>query len=241
MSEQANVPPIFRLHELAPHQDAGALARAEAAAGADPASLYWCTRPDRLSCALVLAPEETLGEAAQMLFVGQLGLGDALSASLPPLMVVGFGLPDEVLLDRSVLGRVQVFGPKGLDQEAVPDWLVLAAEVAVSGVPANNSAGGKPVQTTLENDDCGAVSAAGLLGAFARHLLSWIDRWQRDGFAPVRTAWLHRGLQPGEALTLPLAGGAMAGNFSDLSQDGDIIIETGAGAETVPAWRLLSP
>jgi hypothetical protein len=239
MPEQANVPPIFRLHELAPHEDAAEQARAKAAAGADPASLYWCARPDRLSCALVLAPEQKLGEAAQMLFIGQLGLGDALSSSLPPLMVVGFGLPDEILLDRSVLGRVQLFGPKGLDEGALPDWLVLAAEVAVSGAPADNSAGGKPVETTLEKDDCGDVTAARLLGAFARHLLSWIDRWQRDGFAPVRTAWLHRGHQPGRALALPLAGGTIDGTFSDLNEDGGIVIETTAGQEVVPAWRLL--
>ncbi len=240
MREQANVPPIFRLHELAPHEDAAARARAKAAEGADPASLYWCARPDRLSCAVVLAPEQKLREAAQMLFIGQLGLGDALASSLPPMMDVGFAMPDEILLDRAVVGRTQLFGPPGQDPEAVPDWLVLAVEVAVSGIPANNSAGGKPVETTLENDDCGAVTAAGLLGAFARHLLSWIDRWQRDGFAPVRTAWLHRGHQHSRALDLPLGGGTISGTFSDLTVDGDIVVETAAGAETVPAWRLLA-
>lgn len=240
MPEQVNVPPIFRLHVLAPHEDASAQARAKAAQGVPPASLYWCGRPDRLSCALVLEPEQTLREAAQMLFIGQLGLGDALASSLPPLMVVGFGLPDEILLDRAVVGRVQLFCPPGAKPKAVPDWLVLAAEVAVSGFPANNSAGGKPVETTLEHDDCSGVSAAGLVGAFARHLLSWIDRWQRDGFAPVRSAWLPRGRQRGEAVELPLAGRTISGTFSDISDEGDIIMETGAGAETVPAWRLLS-
>jgi BirA family transcriptional regulator, biotin operon repressor / biotin---[acetyl-CoA-carboxylase] ligase len=239
MPEQVNVPPIFRLHVLAPHEDAIALARAKAVEGVPPASLYWCGRPDRLSCAIVLEPEQALREAAQMVFIGQLGLGDALSSALPPLMDVGLALPDEIVLDRAVVGRVQLFAPPGQGPEAVPDWLVLAAEVAVSGFPADNSAGGKPVETTLEHDNCGAVSSTGLVGAFARHLLSWIDRWQRDGFDPVRTAWLHRGHQHDQALDLSLEGGAIAGTFSDLSEEGDIIIDTAAGKEAVPAWRLL--
>ncbi len=240
MREQVNVPPIFRLHVLAPHQDAIAEARAKAAEGVEPASLYWCGRPDRLSCAVVLEPEQKLREAAQMLFIGQLGLGDALASSLPPLMVVSFVFPDEILLDRAVVGRAQLFGPPGRDPEAVPDWLVLAAEVAVKGIPDDNSAGGKAVATTLENDNCGDVTASGLVGAFARHLLAWIDRWQRDGFAPVRTAWLPRGHQHDRALNLSLDSGTISGTFSDLREDGDIVIETGAGEEVVPAWRLVS-
>ncbi len=240
MSEQVNVPPIFRLHVLAPHEDAIVRARAMAAEGAPPASLYWCGRPDRLSCAVVLEPEQTLRKAAQMVFIGQLGLGDALSSALPPLMEIGFVLPDKIVLDRAVVGRAQLFSPPGLGPEAVPDWLVLAAEIAVSGFPADNSAGGEPVETTLEHDNCGAVSASGLVGAFARHLLTWIDRWQRDGFAPVRTAWLHRAQQHDQALDLLLEDGAITGEFSELSEDGDVIIETATGKEAIPAWRLLS-
>lgn len=239
MPEQVNVPPIFRLHVLAPHDEAGAHARAKAAEGVPPASLYWCGRPDRLSCAVVLEPEQPLSEAALMLFIGQLALGEALSSALPPLMDVGLSLPDEVRLDRAVVGRTQLFVPPGVKPNKVPDWLVLAAEVAVTGLPGENSAGGKPVETTLENDNCGAVSATGLVGTFARHLLTWIDRWQRDGFAPVRLAWLHRGHQHDQSLSLPLDGGTISGAFSDLNEQGDIIIETGAGLETIPAWKLL--
>ncbi|MHA1537994.1 MAG: biotin/lipoate--protein ligase family protein [Alphaproteobacteria bacterium] len=240
MSEQVNVPPIFRLQVLAPHEDAGAMARAQAARGAPPASLYWCKRPDRLSCALVLAPEHKLGEAAQMLFIGQLGLGDALASVLPPMMDVGFALPEEILLDRAVVGRTRLFAPQPKQPDAVPDWLVLAGEVAVKGATGNNLAGGKPVETTLENDNCGAVSAAGLLGAFARHLLGWIDRWQRDGFAPVRTAWRHRAHQHGRALALDLDGGAVSGDFKDITEDGGIVFETAGGESTVPVWRVLN-
>lgn len=240
MNEHVNVPPIFRLHVLAPQEDAGAYARVKASEGVPPASLYWCGRTDRLSCAVVLEPEQSLAEAAQMLFIGQLGLGDALASALPPLMDVGLALPDEIRLDRAVVGRSQLFGPPGMKPKAVPDWLVLAAEVAVTGFPADNSAGGKPVETTLENDNCGAVSASGLVGAFARHLLTWIDRWQRDGFAPVRSAWLHRGHQHDKALSLPLDGGTISGIFSDLGEQGDIIVETGAGTETIAAWRLVN-
>jgi len=240
MPNELSVPPIYRLHVLAPIQNAAALAREKAAEGDDPASLYWCGRSDRLSCAVVLAPELALREAAQMLFVGQLGLGDALASSLPPLMDVSFALPNAILLDRAVLGRSQLFGPPKRKPEAIPEWFVLAAEVAVTGTPANNEAGGLPVDTTLENDNCGAVTANGLIGAFARNLLTWIDRWQRDGFEPVRSAWLHRAHQHDKALTLPFEGGTISGTFTDLTPDGDIVVETGAGEEKVPAWQLLS-
>ncbi len=30
--------------------------------------------------------------------------------------------------------------------------------------------------------------------SYASHFLYWIDRWQNEGFAPVRRAWLERAL-----------------------------------------------
>ena len=60
----------------------------------------------------------------------------------------------------------------------------------------------------------------GLLEIFARHFLNWVNRWQDDGFDPIRTMWLRHAPGHGEKIELELGGERLSGTFGGIDDDG---------------------
>jgi len=239
MPDIIDAPPLFRTTPLPAEADAAAAACGAAAAGADPATLLWCERSDRAVCAVVLAPEQPLLVSAQMVHVGVLALGDALGAVLPALLVVSHLPPGELRLNDARLGSLRLLAPPATALGDVPDWLVLATEIGVTRFPDDSAEVRDLSITTLEDEGCMGIEAGALIGAFARYLLAWINRWQADGFAPVRSNWLTRAPAIGAAVTLRLPGRTQAGTFAGLGDDGAVLIGTGDDEIAIAAIELV--
>ena len=59
-----------------------------------------------------------------------------------------------------------------------------------------------------------------LAGAFAY----WQDRWEADGFAPIRQAWLNRALGMGGRCTVRLDAETLTGMAEGLAEDGALAL-----------------
>ena len=85
-----------------------------------------------------------------------------------------------------------------------------------------------------------------MLESFARYFLNWVNRWQDDGFAPVKAAWLARAGEIGEPIMLDLGGRQYAGTFSGLDDAGELVLDAPEAPKTValaaalrsPTWSL---
>lgn len=238
MSE-LQLPPIFRPRRIGDTEDATAAARARALAGADAATFVWTDRADIADCAVVLRPDEPLAVAAQVLHVGVIAAGEALAAALPALMVASHRPPGAVLLNGGRLGTVALWAPPDCAADDVPDWLVLALTIAVRGRPpaTPDSEGIEP--TTVENEGCGEVTARDVIAAYGRYLLSWINRWQHDGLAPVRRVWLQRLHEPDMALRLEADGKTVQGRLVEMGDGGELVIEGDDGTVWVAPAALV--
>ena len=231
-------PPLFRLVALAADADVPAEASSAAAQGADPATLLWADRTDRAVCAIVLAPEQPLSFAAQMAYVGMVSLGDALGAVLPALMVITHRLPNEIRLNEAHLGSLRLIAPKGVRSKDVPDWLVLAADVAVTRFADGSAKASDLSQTTLEDEGCMDIMPGEINGAFARYLLTWINRWQSDGFRPIKTSWMTRAGGVGAEMTLTVEAQARSGLFRGIGDAGEILITGNGDDEAIEVTNL---
>jgi BirA family biotin operon repressor/biotin-[acetyl-CoA-carboxylase] ligase len=239
MTNKPDPPPIYRPAPLAAEADAVLEAARAAAAGADPATLFWVDRSDRAQCAIILSPDEPLRTTAQMVHVGMTALGDALGAVLPPLVVVGFRPPTTILLNDALLGGLRICYPAGCGTEEVPAWLVLAIDIGVTRFAEGSAEAADLTRTTFEDEGCVGIATGEVTSAFARYLLAWIDRWQKDGFGPVRTGWrAHAKMQDAE-VTLRIGGTELAGRFLGLSDAGDIRLQAAEGERTIAAVDLL--
>jgi BirA family biotin operon repressor/biotin-[acetyl-CoA-carboxylase] ligase len=66
-------------------------------------------------------------------------------------------------------------------------------------------------------------------------LASWIEVWQQDGFAPIRTAWLARAHPPGSTLGVRLADRFVTGRFAGIDTDGALLLDTPQGRGRIVA------
>ena len=170
-----------------------------------------------------------------------LGMGDALGALVPPTTSVNFGWPDRILVNGAVAGGIRMAIGDG-----VSAWLVVGVTVQVAGDPDDDSPGREQNRTSLYEEGCAKVGAPELVESFARYFLNWVNRWQDDGFAPVKAAWLARAAELGAPITLDLDGRRHAGTFSGLDDAGELVLDESEDRRTVglaealrsPTWSL---
>jgi BirA family biotin operon repressor/biotin-[acetyl-CoA-carboxylase] ligase len=73
--------------------------------------------------------------------------------------------------------------------------------------------------------------AAAVLAAFCGAFRPWVEVWRRDGFEPVRRAWLDRALGLSGPIEVRLAAESLSGIFTTLDVDGALVLGL-AGGET---------
>ncbi|HEX6957835.1 MAG TPA: biotin/lipoate--protein ligase family protein [Ferrovibrio sp.] len=196
--------------------------RAAADEGAEDGRLLWRESGNRCEAAVVLRPLDPVEVALTLAYVAMLGLHDGLAAEVPPETPLSVDWPDRLLVNEACIGGIRIaHGP--LVEKAgladVPDWLVVGIAVQLAGGVDEDLPGIELEYTNLREEGCGDVTASALVEAFSRHLLHWIDRWQEEGFEPVRRAM----------------GNVLRDRGINIEPNGDIWVQEGV----VKTWRSL--
>jgi biotin-(acetyl-CoA carboxylase) ligase len=127
--------------------------------------------------------------------------------------------------------------PAGGADDDVPAWAVVGVALDVLGDPDDDAPGSHPDRTTLLEEGFDELDPGLLLESFARHFLSWMGRWQEDGFASVRDAWLwYYAEEAGQAVSLD-----EAGTLTLVAPDGTEARRELARAALEPTWALPEP
>jgi len=234
-----DLPPIYRLVQI-PRGPAFPKALEEADAGAGPGTVVWSVRPDRLDCAIVLAPDEPLAVSLPVAYVALLGLGDALGALGPPNVPVTFGWPDRIEVNGAEVGGIRLAAAPVISPAAIPDWMVIGIAIRILGEPNDDSPGLHPHRTALHEEGFGEVEAMPLLESFSRHFLAWMNRWQEDGFDPVRNAWLSRASGHDGEIKVERGGRTVTGSFTGIDSDGALLLGLEDGIHRVPLGDALA-
>ena len=184
----------------------------------------WASPPGNLYLSLILRPDCAPAEAAQLGFVAALGLGGGIGSVAPPLVEVRYKWPNDVLFN----------GRKGagilLESRMSPsggiDWLVLGLGVNVTSFPEDATF---PATSLRFEGAPPTLTEVDLLEGFARHFLTWINRWLEDGFAPIRETWMRHAHGLGEPVEVRLSGETLSGRFRDLDDSGALLLELADG------------
>jgi biotin-(acetyl-CoA carboxylase) ligase len=202
---------------------------ASALIGCEAGRVVWSRRPDRLSAAIVLAPEAPLSEAMSISFACSLGFGDALGALGPPETAVHYTWPNGILLNGAAVGTLKAAASTDTPSHE-PDWLVIGLDVVL--LPEGDG-GEDPTRTCLYAEGCGEIPPATLLESWSRHTLVWINTWLDDGLAPLHAAWRERAWGLGEDL-------AEGGVFVGLDEWGGQLVKTGETTALRPLTDMLA-
>ena len=208
------LPPAYDLVVIAGERDAFDRACELARRRVEDGLLVWNERRDRLELAVVVEPEAPLEESLRALPVFVLAVGDALGAFTAPALPLALRWPATVLVDGGELARIRcAWDGNG----GAPAWLVLGVEAAVH---EPEEPGRMPDRFTLEGAAGEPVPLARVVEQIARQFLLWVDRWQREGFAPVARAWNQRLDGAGRVETVKLGGVEAAGVIEGLDEAG---------------------
>lgn len=188
----------------------------------------WASPPGNLYLSLVLRPDCPLTAAPQLGFATALAIGHAIGSVCPPLIAVTYKWPNDVLVnDRKAAG---ILLESKADASGALEWLVIGVGANVASHPEGTvfPATDLHFEGSLESE----VTVEALLGAFCRQLLTWVNSWLDDGFAPLKRAWLGHAHRLGERVTLRLADREMSGIFRDLDENGALLLELDDGSVT---------
>lgn len=175
----------------------------------------------------------TPAQAAQLSFAAALSAAETVDAALARERV-RVKWPNDVLADgRKIAGLLLESGP------AEPSGVWLAVGVGINLVSAPDDAERPATSVAGEGGRLDAEDAARkLAAAFAR----WSAIWRRNGFAPLRDAWLARAYGLGERCEVRLDNETLSGVFADLEPDGSLRLDLpGGGRRLVSAGDVFFP
>jgi biotin-(acetyl-CoA carboxylase) ligase len=232
---EPSLPPLFRGEATSGDPFDRAVARARD--GADPGLIVHRVRPERLSAAIVLAPEVPLIEAMAMVFAAANGFADAFGALAPSEVAAQFDWPGGIRINGGLCGSLRAAAATR-DPEAEPDWLVVGLDLRFF-TEAGHEPGETPDETTLWEEGCGEIDPMRLLESWSRHMLVWIHEWLDDGMARLHETWRGRAFALGREVTVALAGKRISGHFVGLDELGGMLLKEGGATRLLPLTQML--
>lgn len=184
----------------------------------------WSSPPGNLYMSLLLRPGCPPAQACQLNFVTAVALGQAVTSLLPAGRSVALKWPNDVLVDEAKVSGILLEAGAAADRTV--EWLVIGVGVNLVSHPTDSA---YPA-TDLASAGTGACTPEETLLAFSEHFEGWHAVWSRDGFAPVRARWLASARGLGEAIQVRLERETLHGRFSDLDENGALMLDMPDGA-----------
>ncbi|MDJ0931412.1 biotin/lipoate--protein ligase family protein [Breoghania sp.] len=204
--------------------------------------LVWKVGGGRVEAALVLESRVKPRRAREMLFVATVAAGDAIGALISPEVAITWDWPATLHANDGATGHLALEVSREVDELGAPNWLTIGLSLALRPAPnvtdSSLDPGHDPWRTTLYDEGCGAIPSDAVISAWARYLLTWIDTWQQDGFAPVRAAWEFRVRARGEEVAVLRKGEGHRGRLIGLDDHGGLVLEGAEGTVVLEPQNL---
>jgi len=186
----------------------------------------WADLSRNLYCSGMYSLKCSPGEAAQLSFAAALAAAEVCQSVLSDHRVK-VKWPNDVLIDGQKVCGILL---ESADAPGQVVQLVVGVGLNVAAAPDI------PERPAISLNQLGAdLNAAMALEALVSRFEHWRAVWAREGFNPIREAWLLRAHGVGQRCLVRLENETLDGIFTDLASDGSLMLEL-AGGET----RLIS-
>jgi BirA family biotin operon repressor/biotin-[acetyl-CoA-carboxylase] ligase len=181
--------------------------------------------PGNFAASLALRPDLPPDRAALYSFVASLALHDVLAGLTDRPLALKW--PNDVLLDG---GKVAGILLESAGTAGRLDRLVVGIGVNLATAPARVEDGALPPAALGL-----ALPPEAFLDRLAPAFAAREEAFRRDGFAPIRTAWLARAARLGEPIVARTGRQTRSGVFQDVDTSGALVIGTPGGPQVVAA------
>jgi BirA family biotin operon repressor/biotin-[acetyl-CoA-carboxylase] ligase len=186
----------------------------------------WDSPSGNLAATLLLRPEPSQSEWAQLSFAAAIAVSDA-AARFAPQAQIALKWPNDVLADGRKLAGILLEAAHGpAPALAIGIGMNLAHHPEGTEFPAISFAGLGVKPPTAED------ALAALAASFAK----WYEVWRGHGFVAIREAWLARAAGLGSRIRARLATEERSGMFEGIDENGALLLNEGLGrASVLPA------
>lgn len=183
----------------------------------------WVSAPGALAATLMFRPACAPAHLPQLSLVAGVATYDAIAAALSADAKSALRLkwPNDVLLGGAKVSGILV--------ESMMLGQTFTAAIGIGiNVDVSPEVSGRAVVSLARH---GATRSAAEIGiSLYDQLARWLETWRGGAdFARVRTAWLARAGDLGEAMTINAGEGPVAGRFAGLDTDGALRLDVGEG------------
>jgi BirA family biotin operon repressor/biotin-[acetyl-CoA-carboxylase] ligase len=185
----------------------------------------WLSKQGNLFLSVLLRPSDPAGEAGLWALLAGVAVAEALDRP-----DIALKWPNDILRNGKKLGGILIETQVGAEGRL--DWLVIGIGLNLRAAPLIE---GRDIAAITEYTD------ADLLGqAVLARIAALRELRQKDGWAPIRAAWLAHALEPGCAMTLRVQDRLIDGLFAGLGEDGSLLLEIDGRVQafsTGEIWR----
>jgi BirA family biotin operon repressor/biotin-[acetyl-CoA-carboxylase] ligase len=182
----------------------------------------WESPAGNLFVSYLLRPQVPISDAAQLGFVAAIAVADCVAA-FARQAEISLKWPNDVLCGgRKVCG---ILLESASHTPGTTD-LVLGIGINIQHAPEKARF---PASCLVSEGAPSTLTPEDLLGPLSMALAKWIDRWEKEGFTSIRSAWLARAVGVGREVETSLPGGVVRGLFEDLNSDGALLLRLSSG------------
>jgi BirA family transcriptional regulator, biotin operon repressor / biotin---[acetyl-CoA-carboxylase] ligase len=183
----------------------------------------WTTLPGNMFLTYYGVGAKAPGDLALLGFAAGIGLVEACAPHVDT-GVAQLKWPNDLLLNgRKAAGILLESAP--LSPSDGRFWLALGVGLNIAGSPDD---AGQPT-AALKDFSANPPSPLALARTFSEHCAHWSATLDRDGFAPLRTAWERYARGMGDTVSVDLGGTRIEGRAKGLSERGELILVLASG------------
>ncbi len=209
------------------------MARAQSAARGRRGRI-WAMPPGNFAASLMMRTGAAPAEAALRSFVAALALFDALVEVTGRPAMFALKWPNDVLLDGRKLAGILLETGGGEPRALV---VGIGVNLVAAPPPEEIEPGAVPPASLLAATGTAPAPEA-FLDVLAPAFAAWEHRLAREGFGPIRAAWLARAARLGEPVLARLPGREIAGRFETIDATGALVLATPAGRIALAAAEV---
>ncbi|WP_033069806.1 biotin--[acetyl-CoA-carboxylase] ligase [Thalassospira australica] len=184
----------------------------------------WSSPIGNMFSSLLLRPTCSLAEAARLTFLIAVALAEAVETVTGGQVRPDCKWPNDLMVNGRKISGILLESASNKGSET--DYLVIGAGVNVAFFPDDAE------RPTTSLAALGApVAVDDLVACYVARVAHWLPIWEKDGFAPIRDAWLMRGYGLGKPIVARLTDRELEGTFVGLDDDGSLILRENSGFE----------
>ncbi|MCA3280959.1 MAG: biotin--[acetyl-CoA-carboxylase] ligase [Roseomonas sp.] len=193
----------------------------------------WNSPAGNLYLSVLLRPDVPLREAPQWSFVAAVALAKTLMTLLLETAQPSLKWPNDVLLRGGKLAGILV--ETGITTDHALDWICIGIGVNITNKPSLPDRATACLAEYLPNPPKPQALATALL----HNLTHWHETRLRQGFDPIRDAWLRHGPTIGASVSVKRDGALMEGTFAGLSPEGGLLLAKDNEVQLILAGEVM--